>query len=711
MVQAIIRTTTRPNTYTVGVHDISSTITIERQRRELGVPQGPTTGNTVCYPAGALSGEDQIGTVLKFSPTITGALITTEKYNDGTIIAYWNHDGTCSSEGFYSLLCPLFEDFTIEGQADLLPYQRYIHSLNPHPFVADGIRVQGTSARIQNVSISQVRGTAINLLGANAHAQCGNFGTFEQAFHRVSNIWINNCFRGIELSSGDDKLSDIWIGLAIEVGILNRSPGMVLNTCHIQGSDIGFLAMTESEINDAYIEACRIGTYIYGSTGLEYGTGSAHGTRINGLNTGPGTCWGRNVLVEAHSVKINNLHGMVGQYSDEFPDNAGIEYIYGDDCDLRGSLNPLKNCRAIIHRGNRSHVDMTVAWNHTDGSPTAIVLGNISGVGTQGSEIIIRGHGKNGVGFDFTDSALDTTNGAGNEFKLVWEPGDLTDITIPTTPAIYPGGDIYYNLAPGTSFWINGELQRTGLAGGLVDYWKMDEQASGTSVASVNTSSPNFGLTARVGHPPTFSTTAPLGVYASSRTFDSADGQCLSLAHNSAFLLGAGKSFTLGLWTKIGAWAYGVLASKNGYFTTPSSGWNLAWDSSGTGVGLFKLFTYSTQLGTQSPGGPGSSTAVATSFGSTYVANTWYCVMIGFNANTGEQFIRVNDSAIDTSPQTLIWGSVAKLSFGCNDEDSGFQAYKGQIGPAAYWNRALSQSEMDLFYGAGAGITYADIIA
>ncbi len=95
-------------------------------------------------------------------------------------------------------------------------------------------------------------------------------------------------------------------------------PGSVVDVDHICGADRAVVVTQQAEFHTAYHEAARIGTHILAQ---------ASGTRFDGLNIGPGTCWERGVKIEAHGCTIKGLFGMVMAETATHPDIAGVEIL------------------------------------------------------------------------------------------------------------------------------------------------------------------------------------------------------------------------------------------------------------------------------------------------------------------------------------------------------------------------------------------------
>ena len=100
------------------------------------------------------------------------------------------------------------------------------------------------------------------------------------------------------------------------------------------------------------LEAARIGTNIMPG---------ADGTRIDGLNIGPGTCWERGVKIKAHGCNITNLYGTVRAETKEHPNSACVEIapnllhevVTGSLVIAADPNDPSVTAKGLILRGNR----------------------------------------------------------------------------------------------------------------------------------------------------------------------------------------------------------------------------------------------------------------------------------------------------------------------------------------------------------------------
>ncbi len=434
-----------------GVYDYNRTVVIPRLRGNVLVP-APFGAKEPSRPGGFLRGEDRYGTILRFAPTVTGQLVKTELYGEGKAGSAWNDGNTLGDHNLQASLCIIASDLTIDGRAEIRnypwSYREGAPKPDPHgpdvPFRADGLCVEGNGFIGERLRFYQIPGTAL-VVKAGRAGQAGVFGIFDAAFNVLDNIFVTSAINGVNVAATDSKLSHIYITGIIKDGLTVSGSGSVIENDHVWGADRSAVFTQPVSAHDCYHEAARIGTDIMPG---------ADGTRIDGLNIGPGTCWERGVKIEAHGCNITNLYGMVHPETKENPDNAGVEILPNLLHEVvSGSLvisadanTPDATAKGLILRGNRQKIDLKGGWN----SPCKATFIRVEGTVT-GSTVEIRGTGDGGTVLDLSASDLNKVDGAGNEFKIKWG-GSATRV-------IYPGGGNHYNLAPGTQLWIDGQLQ------------------------------------------------------------------------------------------------------------------------------------------------------------------------------------------------------------------------------------------------------------
>jgi hypothetical protein len=445
-------------TIPAGVYDFNQTLVIPRQRIlprvsnkvETGVP-APYLAKQSSQPGGWLHGEDRFGTVLRFAPTVKGAFIQTEDYGNSRAGGFWNDANTQGDTNLRANLCSMASDFTVDGRAEVRPYPwgRPEGAPNPDlhgpdfPFRADGLCVQGSGFCLERLRFYQIPGTALRIKGGRGK-QAGAFGIYDTLVGELNNIYVMQALGGIVVEAGDTKLHEIYITQVVRDGLTISGPGSVVDVDHICGADRAVVVTQQAEFHTAYHEAARIGTHILAG---------APGTRIDGLNIGPGTCWERGVKIEAHGCTVTGLFGTVMAESAAHPDIAGIEILPRLVNEvIEGSLVvDGDGSEALILRGHRNKIDLKGGWSKRVNATFVRVAEAITG-----STVELRGAGDGGSVLDLSASNLDRVDGQGNEFKIKWS-GTAKRV-------IYPGGGAIYNLAPGNQLWIDGRLQSAGTA-------------------------------------------------------------------------------------------------------------------------------------------------------------------------------------------------------------------------------------------------------
>lgn len=435
------------------IPELSAPIVIQRQRSISVKPS--FDGTQPSKPGGYLRGADPFGTVLRFAPTVKGALISTEGYGSGKVGAFWNDGNTAGDKNLLANLCSSASDFTVDGQAQIRAYPWDYNEWHPKPDVhgpdvpwrADGLCVEGNGFRGNRLRFWQIPGTAIKLKSGGGK-QAGPYGIYDAAFNELSDIAVNGAINGIVSQSTDAKLNKIYITGIVKDALTLDAPAVV-ELDHVWGADRSCVITQKSELRTVYHEAARIGTLI---------TGKADGTIIDGLNIGPGTCWYRALKIEVNGCTVTNITGHVKAQSAEQPDIAGVEIAAGTvNQVIEGQLEMDGDGTMVILRGNRQTVIIRGGWNGKTNATCVRVPAPVTGCTVE-----ITGNGDSGTVLDLSASGLDRIQGQGNEFKIKWD-GTRNPAGQEMSPAkrvIYPGGDTKFNLAPGTEVEIDGVSER-----------------------------------------------------------------------------------------------------------------------------------------------------------------------------------------------------------------------------------------------------------
>ncbi len=428
------------------VRAIHSTIIIPRQNPAVAVP-APFGATQPAYPGGELAGSGQFQSVLRFDPQITGQLIKTENFGDGTAGRFWNNNNHGGDTTQHGNQCSSAHDFTVDGRAEFRPYPAGYTAAHPKPDIhgpdmpqrADGLSTEGNGFYASNLRFYNIPGTAVVVKQAKG-GQDGFYGPWDMQLNVFDNINVGQAINGMQVDCSDVKLSRIFITAIAHDGLIVTGPGTRIDTTHIEGCDRDAVFDTLVIARGCYHEAARIGTDI-----LPH----AFGTRIDGLDIGPHTCWERGVRINANRCTITGLTGSVAAQSATHPDVAGVEIMW-DKASLEfieGMLMMTGEATGVIFRGHHNELHLRGGW---DGTANATFVRVASPITTCKLDITCGGNG--GTVLDLSASGLDKTNGLGNEITI--------RCAGTATPVLYPGGGTKFNLAPGSEVTINGVQQR-----------------------------------------------------------------------------------------------------------------------------------------------------------------------------------------------------------------------------------------------------------
>jgi hypothetical protein len=232
-------------------------------------------------------------------------------------------------------------------------------------------------------------------------------------------------------------LSRIAIAGVAQDGIVNSGPGAYIDDCHVWGAGRSAVFKEETVATNCYFEAARIGLEILG-----------YNCEIDGLNIGPGTCSERGVLIKASSATIKRLRGVVAVTPAGKPPIAGVEIAPGQSsARINGRLALGEGSIGLIVRGGNHKIDFDPGWVDGTKATAVRVEGDLLNC-----EINIRGAAQSGTILDLSASNLDKRSNGNNVFHIDWYGA--------ANKVIYPGGSTKYNLAPGTTLWVNGVLQK-----------------------------------------------------------------------------------------------------------------------------------------------------------------------------------------------------------------------------------------------------------
>ncbi len=446
-----------PLTYSVGVHDLSSAITIPRKRTNMvGVP-GPWDAShptAKALPAGILYGQDMEGTVLRFATSVTTAMITTEGYGASSTGDSWNEDNQAGDTNLRYNLCARIQDLTIDGKGQFhsYPYSQVgTPDLHGPDIVwrADGIQAESTFFSAHRVKLYQIPGVAMRVKQPVASLAAGYSIYDIPGMCELDHIYFGQVQYGIIVEHGDAKLTRIFGGGIAKDGVVFSSAGGYITDSHVAGADRALVFTIGAQGRDLYMEAARIGTNFIGGS---------DGSYVDGLNIGPGTCWYRGAKIEAGSITVLNITGKVMPTSVTYTDIAGIELITNAArCNVQGNLEittagtPTTNTGAcgVLLNGTQNEVDLICGWNTSASSAAAVrVIQSITRC-----EVKARGTIVGGCALDLSATNLNSVNGLGNVFDIKYATSGGG------VPVRYPGGGTTYNLTSGNKVYIDGTLQ------------------------------------------------------------------------------------------------------------------------------------------------------------------------------------------------------------------------------------------------------------
>lgn len=433
--------------YGEGVHEITSTLVIPQKHTGMGLVKipPPLTTTSDSLPSGHIFGKDWASSVLLFDNSITDYFIKTEYYGTDAAGRFWNNNNLGGNTFQRTSLAGSMANIAVIGKAQL---HAYPYSYNTTPpdiygpdfiFKSDGLCIQAPGFRGNYLRFSQIPGTAIRLKQATG-TQDGNYNAYDSDFSMMDWIKINSSMYGIVDETTDGKWDHIFISGVVKDGFTGGNSTNLTNS-HIYGADRSLVCAGKLEGENLYCEAARIGTHV---------TSQAFGTKIRGLNIGPGTCTSRGILVDTHGVEITGINNIVRAEDATYPDVAGLELSSGVlNGVFQGALEINGTSTGFKIRGHRHRINMDGgAWGTSANGRLVEVL-----EASTRCDIDIKGNIVGGVALDLTSSNLNNINGKGNKFNI------RVDCTGGAIPIKYPGGGSVYNLAPGNELFIDGVLQ------------------------------------------------------------------------------------------------------------------------------------------------------------------------------------------------------------------------------------------------------------
>lgn len=240
-----------------------------------------------------------------------------------------------------------------------------------------------------------------------------------------------------------------------------------------------------------------------------------------------------------------------------------------------------------------------------------------------------------------------------------------------------------------------------GLLTGLVAYYKLDEGSGSGLDASGNSRTLTEQGTA----------VSVTGKISAGRKLDGSDGTDeLWRADESAFELGSGD-YTISFWAKRDSVAASGVAVWKGDAATPALSYNIQWQQTGPegwAVQLSNAGAAWTDVvtGVDSPGG-------------TLATNTWYFVCFRINGTSHDVKLAVGDeghTTLTTGTGTFalsVFNGAGPLVIGSQYSGGGFGTAEwgsgvGYVDEIGFWNRYLSDSDVLLLFGSGAGYGFSN---
>lgn len=453
--------------YRSGVWNHKAPIMIPRRQAELKIPSiapsSPPNGigsNQVSKLSKALFGDHRLTTVHRFDPTIVGDLIYTEGISDSKVAGIWNEDNTQGDTTLKANLSPIIRDFAVDGQLGAIT----------NPTRGNGIHVKAKGPQIENLLLFNIAGPSLVIDGYQIFGinNAGWSSIYDQTITYAKNITSFYCQNGPQINDGDVQLEDIdSIGAGPGYGLQVNGSGTIIKGSHIFGHNIAADIANITFATEAYWEAAEIGLYV---------RNQAHGSRFQGIFTGPGTCFGYNIKCECNGVIFDNITGTVAPPTAAHPSSIGLDLLNGSVHCFATNLafflvrnntssdtaNYLKGGTAIRAGGYGHKISWRGGWNEVMSAAKGFeASGNL-----QGCDWDVTGTFQGGTVFDLTNAVnLATTSvadghgapitGQGNRAIIRWQG-------TPQYPIKFPGGGIVYNLTPENEVIVRGKKMLTG---------------------------------------------------------------------------------------------------------------------------------------------------------------------------------------------------------------------------------------------------------
>lgn len=475
----------------VGVQKPAQSLVIPRHsprfRSGLSAGYGATQES---LPSASLRGDSWAETILQFPANFSGQCIKSENYGSSLVGNWWNDANTAGNTALRATLCPVVSDLSVDGRATLRSQAATYTSTPTDPTKpsrgqgadahgpdlvrrADGLCLQGAGLLAKALRFYAIPGSAV-VLKSGSDAQAGALGIYDNYTSQVEDVAAISCLDGLIVETHRTSLTHVAVRNAVQDGIRLAGDRCTLADGQVTGADRAIVFLLPGQARDLSVSDARIGVFLgAGQDATGYGidnesaTAGAHGTRIDNLDLGDGTCYYRGLLIKANNCQVAGLTGAVHETSSTWPDIAGIElqvdsyrnYIQGH---LRlASTSDLNQAVGAIVGGHQHHLKLTgeIAGSHAAGAtfvyvPAPGVSGRLSSTTVE----INCSVENTGTILDLSDSGLDAAVGAGNVF-------DIRGSFAAATVVRYPGGGTTFNLPAGNLVLINGVDQSGGDGG------------------------------------------------------------------------------------------------------------------------------------------------------------------------------------------------------------------------------------------------------
>lgn len=223
------------------------------------------------------------------------------------------------------------------------------------------------------------------------------------------------------------------------------------------------------------------------------------------------------------------------------------------------------------------------------------------------------------------------------------------------------------------------------LVSNIISYWPGNEAsgnlidllvASGNDLTDTNTVTNSAGK-----------------VYSTARQYTAANSEYHTRADNASLSVG-GTNFSICAWVFLDSDALFNIISKDDNGVNREYSLNYS-----TALNRFQFVTWTAASGV------GIKTITASNFGAVSLS-TWYFLAAVYNG--AGNFFYVNTVLNSAASTDTGWDGAADFTIGRSGAGNYFN---GRIGPAAFWKRAITATEIDRLYNGGNGISFAAMLS